>query len=106
MKTRLYHKVIKMAIKEICSDPRPSVQDIFFKIYCKKDLIGNFTKISMTEKRNRDAMFAYIAWHEKVNNNLPRYHLKAYIKEKYKQYARRYWSSTEVLKRDIEFGIK
>lgn len=109
MKTRLYHKVIKLAIKEICSDPRPSVQEIFFKIYCHKiaNNTGRIPKIVANKKFERNAMFAFVAWHEKVGSNNEydnRYFLKDYIRHKYRKYSRKYWSAEAILKRVIATG--
>ena len=108
MKTRLYHKLLKMAIKEICSDPRPSVQDVFFKIYCRKIAVnaGKIPKIIATKETDRKALFAYVAWHEKVGNNNEhdRYFVKEYIRDKYKRYSRKYWTPEAILKRMIATG--
>ena len=108
MKTRLYHKLLKMAIKEICSDPRPSVQDVFFKIYCHRieNASGKMPKLIATEKTDRKALFAYVAWHEKVGNNNEhdRYFVKEYIRDKYKRYSRKYWTPEAILKRMIATG--
>ena len=63
-------------------------------------------KLIATEKTVRKALFAYVAWHEKVGNNNEhdRYFVKEHIRDKYKRYSRKYWTPEAILKRMIATG--
>jgi len=103
MKTKLYHKVLKMAFREINADVRPSTSQVFCRIYNPRQKDGVLT---VTASKDISAMYGYVAWTEKVGirKEKDRYDVKSYIREKYKTRSRKYWEPEEVLKRVIRTG--
>ena len=117
MKIKLYHKVLKMAKKEYASDPRPSRKDIehAWLHYVKPEdkFVNNLNFVlrgtAYRRKSESAAWLAYLVWNWKLegqDGEEDRYSLAAIVREKYKRFAKKWWSAENVLMRAIKFGEK
>ena len=117
MKIRLYHKVLKMAKKEYAFDPKPSCKDIehawLHYVKLEDKFVNNFNFVlrgtAYHRKSESATWLAYLVWNWKLEGQAgeeDRYSLAAVVREKYKRFAKKWWSAENVLMRAIKFGEK